>query len=68
MQRIISALASDAETASICLPLPITVALPGPAISSSTSSAIDHVMLLIAAESAAHTVEQKAFGLVDRVG
>src|SRR3974377_2045193 len=40
MQRTIRALASDADTGSICRPLPMTVALPGPAISFSTSSAM----------------------------
>src|SRR5208282_3518804 len=40
MQRIISAFASDAETASIRCPVPITVAGPRPAISFSTSSAM----------------------------
>src|ERR1035441_501009 len=39
MQRIISAFASEAETASIFCPVPITVAGPRPAISFSTSSA-----------------------------
>ena len=68
MQRIISALASDAETASICWPLPMTVALPGPAISFRTSSAMVDVVLLISAQGAADAVEQEAFGLVHGVG
>ncbi len=40
MQRIIRAFASDAETASIFCPVPITVAGPRPAISFSTSNAL----------------------------
>ena len=68
MQRIISALASDAETGSICLPLPISVALPG------TGNLVQHlegdgnVVLLVSAEGTADAVEQEALGLVDGVG
>src|SRR5579884_2602901 len=40
MQRTMRALASEADTASTFLPVPITVAGPGPAISSRTWSAI----------------------------
>ena len=40
MQRIISAFANDADTASTRLPVPITVAGPLAAISSNTASAI----------------------------
>src|SRR4051794_18840220 len=40
MQRIINPFSNDADTASSCSPVPITVHDPGPAISAITSSAI----------------------------
>ena len=65
MHRIINALASDADTASMRLPVPITVASPRPAISSSTCQRDIHIVLLISAQRAADRIEQEALGLID---
>ncbi len=66
MQRIMSALASDAETGSMRCPVPITVASPRPGNFVENFEGNLHVVLLVAAQRAAQGIEQEALGLVDR--
>ena len=66
MQRIISALASDAETGSMRLPRADhrRRAAPGDFVEHFERDL--HVVLLISAQRAAHGIQQEALGLVDR--
>ena len=67
MQRIISAFASDAETASIFSTGADHGRRPAPGNLLQHFQRNHHVMLPISAERAARRIEQKAFGLVHRV-
>ena len=64
MQRIIKPLASEAETGSMRLPVPITVAGPCPGNFVEHLQRDLHIVLLISAQRAADGIQQKALGLV----
>ncbi len=67
MQRIISALASAAETGSIRSPVPITVARAASSHFAKNFQRDLHVVLLVASEGATDGIQQETLGLVDRV-